>query len=73
VPTVVRKDTGKMNIPGIARRPPDQRQRPVVKGKYWPGQGRSGLWEEVIIGWPLLRIIRRTRMNQALFYWALRS
>jgi hypothetical protein len=53
MPTVVRKDTGKMNVPscpGTSRSPSRPGGRcQVVKGKYQSAQGRIGPGEEDII------------------------
>jgi hypothetical protein len=77
VPIVIRKDTGKMNVPngpGTPRKPP----RPEAEAEFLkesigllrreatPGRKTSS-------GWPLLRIMRRTRTDRAPFYWAPRS
>jgi hypothetical protein len=38
----------------------------LLRGEPAPGRKTS-------LGWPLLRIMRRTRIDQAPFYWAPRS
>jgi hypothetical protein len=66
VPTVIRKDT--------PRRPPRPEAKAkllkenigLLRGEVVPGRKTS-------LGWPLLRIKRRTRMDQVPFYWAPRS
>jgi hypothetical protein len=77
VPTVVRKDTGKMNVPS-GPGTPRRSSRPEAEAKLLkesiglprtevaPGRKTSS-------GWPLLRIMRRTREDQAPFFWAPRS
>jgi hypothetical protein len=52
VPTVVKKDTGKMSVPNgrnPQKAPLTRGIGPVVGGKCWPAQGRSGPWEEDIV------------------------
>jgi hypothetical protein len=72
VPTVIRKDTGKMSAPkcpGTPRRPP----RPEAEAELLK-ESTSLLRVEVAPGrktssdWPLLRIIRQTRADRAPFY-----
>jgi hypothetical protein len=74
---IVRKDTGKKNVPNGPRNP---RRSPrseaeakllkeiigLLRGEAAPGRKASS-------GWPLLRIMRRTRTDLALFYWAPRG
>jgi hypothetical protein len=63
-----------LNGPGIPRRHsrPEAEDKLVkesiglLRGELAPGRKTS-------LGWPLLRIMRRTRMDQAPFYWAPRS
>jgi hypothetical protein len=74
VPTVVRKDTGKMNVPngpGALRKPP----RPEAEAKLLNEsigllRGEAATGRKTSPSWPLLRIMRRTRMNWAPIYWA---
>jgi hypothetical protein len=75
--TVVKKDTRKMNVPnspGTTEPPP----RPEGKAKLLK-ENIGWLRREVapgrktLLGWPLLRIMRRTRTVWAPFSWAPRS
>jgi hypothetical protein len=71
---VVRKDSIKTNVPkglGTLRKPPRPEAEAellkesisLLKGEATPGRKISSCW-------PLLRIMRRIRMDQAPFYWA---
>jgi hypothetical protein len=73
VPTVFKKDNGKMSVPkdqGTPRSPPPTKPEAedkllkesisLLKGEAAPGRKMS-------LDWPLLRIVRRTRTEQTPF------
>jgi hypothetical protein len=74
VPTVIRKDTRKMNVPETSRRPPRpeaeaellKERNSLLREEAAPGRKTSS-------GWTILRIMRKIRLKQAPFYWASRS
>jgi hypothetical protein len=75
--TAIKKDTGKMNVPngpGTLRRPPrPEAEAKLLKESISLLRGEAAPGRKNSLDWPLLRIIRRTRMDWAPFYWAVMS
>jgi hypothetical protein len=74
VPTVARKDTGKMNVPSgpeTPRRPPrPEAEAKLLKESITLLRKEASPGRKTLSGWPLLRIMMRTRADWAPFYWA---
>jgi hypothetical protein len=77
VPTVIRKDTEKINVsntPGTPRRPPrPEAEVKLLKESINLLRGEAAPEKKTSSDWPLLRIVRKTRMDQAPSYWVPRS
>jgi hypothetical protein len=69
VPTVIRKDTGKINVlngPGILRRlPRPEAETELLKESIGLLRGEEAPGRMTLSSWPILRTVRRTRMDQA--------
>jgi hypothetical protein len=77
VPTVVKKDPGKMNVsngPETYRRSPrPEAEAKLLKESFGLLRGELTHGRKTLSDWPLLRIVRKTRIVQAPFYEAPRS
>jgi hypothetical protein len=77
VPTVIRKDTGRMNVPdgpGTPKSPP----RPEARDRLsWeniiPPAGEPVSGKKTLSGWWAWKATRRNRTDQAPFFWAPRG
>jgi hypothetical protein len=69
VPTVIRKDTGKMNVPNAPgtpiRLPRPEAEAELLMESIGLFRGEAAPGRKTSLGWPLLRILRRTRMDRA--------
>jgi hypothetical protein len=76
VPTVVRKDNGKMNVPsgpGTPRRSPrPETEAKLLKENIGLLKGEAAPGRKTSLGWSLLSIMR-TKTNKCPFYWAPRG
>jgi hypothetical protein len=70
VPTAIRKDTGKMNVPsgpGTLRKPPrPEAEAKLLKESTSLLRREAASERKISLCWSLLRI----QMDQSLFYWA---
>jgi hypothetical protein len=77
VPTVNRKGTIRMNVPnrpGTPKRPPrPEAEARLSKENISPPTGEPVPGRKTLLIWKAWKAIRRTRMDQASFYWAPRS
>jgi hypothetical protein len=77
MPTVIKKDIGRMNVPSG----PGTLKRPLrleagarsLKENISPLTGKSTSGRKTLSVWKAWKAMRRTRTNQAPFYWAPRS
>jgi hypothetical protein len=77
VPTVVRKGTGRMNVPNRPRthkRPPGpEAEARFLKENISPPTGESAPGRKTVSDWQAWKALRRTRTDWVPFYWAPRS
>jgi hypothetical protein len=78
VPTVIKKGTGKMNVPnrpGTPKRPPRlEAEAKLLKENISPPTTGKPVSGRIILSvWQAWKAIRTTRTDQAPFYWAPRS
>jgi hypothetical protein len=74
VPTIFRKGIGRMNVPnrpGTPKRPPRlEAEARSLKANISPPTGEPAPKRKTLLLWQAWKDMRRTRTDQAPFYWA---